>query len=51
MVITTNYSLDGLVTVYSGFIMGRLQEYFMFLHLFGEDVRVIKAKLQLEKRT
>ncbi|ADQ06447.1 AAA ATPase [Caldicellulosiruptor hydrothermalis 108] len=50
-VITTNYSLDGLVTVYSQFIMGRLQEYFMFLHLFGEDVRIIKAKLQLEKRT
>lgn len=51
MVITTNYSLDGLITLYSQFIMGRLQEHFMFLHLFGEDVRVIKTKCQLEKKS
>ncbi|WP_045170512.1 ATP-binding protein [Caldicellulosiruptor morganii] len=49
-IITTNYNIDGLLKLYSDKTMGRLHEYFMFLHLFGEDIRVIKAKTQLEKR-
>lgn len=49
-VITTNYNIDGLLKLYSDKTMGRLHEYFMFLHFFGDDIRVLKAKSQLERR-
>lgn len=49
-IITTNLTLEGLRTQYSSKMVGRIQEYFMFLHFFGEDIRIKKTKEQLEGR-
>lgn len=49
-IITTNFTIEGLTKFYSTKMIGRIQEYFMLLHFFGEDIRVLKTKEQLQGR-
>ncbi|MEZ0536996.1 ATP-binding protein [Caldicellulosiruptoraceae bacterium PP1] len=44
MVITTNLNITSLNEYYQDKNVGRLQEYFLFLYIFGNDIRVLKTK-------
>jgi len=49
MIITTNHNLGSLTEMYKDKNVGRIQEYFIPLHIFGTDIRVLKTIKEMNK--